>query len=326
MNVFDKINYMIESVNRHNEKIYQENPPLTPPKKQFPYTKKENIAAFEKNNAAYERENEKRSNKIDNLITKFPHVLLVTEQACLAEYLSVFVSEKMNIHAFATSTHFISVNQINKDTELADMIGRIATKGILQIDRIEDLKESLLVSFFQKSSVIASASNYNNLENSLREMFFLVISGADILKLSEYYVCHLLEAQQLDFTPDVISSIINATEKRTLSLKTMTKNVIDFLQMKDSSQKTVRLDDVSNYLAFCGVPEKTTSQISRSRRISDEVRLEVWKRDEGMCVMCSSQEWIEYDHIIPFSKGGSNTARNIQLLCESCNRTKSAEI
>ena len=41
---------------------------------------------------------------------------------------------------------------------------------------------------------------------------------------------------------------------------------------------------------------------------------------------CESNENLEFDHIIPVSKGGANTYRNIQLLCEPCNRTKSAKI
>jgi hypothetical protein len=56
--------------------------------------------------------------------------------------------------------------------------------------------------------------------------------------------------------------------------------------------------------------------------IPNEVQLFVWKRDNGKCVECGGKEKLEFDHIIPVSKGGSNTARNIQLLCENCNRKK----
>lgn len=59
-----------------------------------------------------------------------------------------------------------------------------------------------------------------------------------------------------------------------------------------------------------------------TRIIPEDVRFEVWRRDEGKCAKCGSQKGLEFDHIIPFSKGGSNTARNIQLLCEACNRSK----
>ena len=56
------------------------------------------------------------------------------------------------------------------------------------------------------------------------------------------------------------------------------------------------------------------------RHISQEVKDLVWNRDNGKCRECNSNQKLEFDHIIPFSKGGSNTYRNIQLLCEPCNR------
>ena len=64
----------------------------------------------------------------------------------------------------------------------------------------------------------------------------------------------------------------------------------------------------------------------KTRTITQKVKDKVWNRDGGKCVECGSNENLEFDHIIPHSKGGANTYRNIQLLCEPCNRSKSAKI
>lgn len=62
------------------------------------------------------------------------------------------------------------------------------------------------------------------------------------------------------------------------------------------------------------------------RGLSQQVKDLVWNRDNGKCRECGSNSLLEFDHIIPFSKGGSNTYRNTQLLCQPCNRTKSNKI
>jgi 5-methylcytosine-specific restriction endonuclease McrA len=76
--------------------------------------------------------------------------------------------------------------------------------------------------------------------------------------------------------------------------------------------------------------EHRGEQASRSERprepIPEHVRAEVWRRDQGRCVDCGSREQLEFDHVVPWSEGGSNTARNIELRCESCNRAKGSDI
>lgn len=60
--------------------------------------------------------------------------------------------------------------------------------------------------------------------------------------------------------------------------------------------------------------------------IPQEIMDQVWNRDGGKCVKCGSQEQLEFDHIIPFSKGGATKYRNLQILCKSCNIDKSNSI
>jgi len=79
---------------------------------------------------------------------------------------------------------------------------------------------------------------------------------------------------------------------------------------------------IEEYCQLTSHDAPTTETTEMDRRISDAVKREVWRRDGGKCVRCSSRENLEFDHVIPVSKGGSNTVRNIELLCEACNRKK----
>lgn len=68
---------------------------------------------------------------------------------------------------------------------------------------------------------------------------------------------------------------------------------------------------------------ETICGFSQSRYISTTTKKIVYTKDGGVCQCCGSSQSLEYDHITPFSCGGSNDASNIQLLCMSCNRSKS---
>jgi hypothetical protein len=62
---------------------------------------------------------------------------------------------------------------------------------------------------------------------------------------------------------------------------------------------------------------------SPRRIIPTAVKLEVWQRDGGKCVVCGAKDELHFDHIIPFSLGGTSlSAANVQLLCARHNIAK----
>lgn len=68
-------------------------------------------------------------------------------------------------------------------------------------------------------------------------------------------------------------------------------------------------------------------QLEQNRLIPTTVKLAVWTRDRGRCVKCGSVDNLHFDHVIPYSRGGSSlVVENIQLLCARHNLAKHNKI
>lgn len=74
--------------------------------------------------------------------------------------------------------------------------------------------------------------------------------------------------------------------------------------------------------------EDAKKVLTDARRVPVWVQRKVWRRDGGRCAYvaedgtrCEERKWLEYDHIVPYAKGGrSDDPKNIRLLCRSHNQ------
>jgi len=81
------------------------------------------------------------------------------------------------------------------------------------------------------------------------------------------------------------------------------------------------------FLKPCKTARADKPILTQTRLIPTEIKVEVWKRDQGHCVLCGSDDNLHFDHDVPFSKGGSSiTAKNVRLLCARHNLSKSDKI
>lgn len=71
--------------------------------------------------------------------------------------------------------------------------------------------------------------------------------------------------------------------------------------------------------------------MSANRYISEAIQNQVRKRAKFLCEYCHASEQWQYvsftvDHVIPLTKGGTNSIDNLALACFHCNRQKSDKL
>jgi 5-methylcytosine-specific restriction endonuclease McrA len=80
----------------------------------------------------------------------------------------------------------------------------------------------------------------------------------------------------------------------------------------ETSVKTFRRPTVIRLLRYIYLPFK---KVPLSR-------FNIYRRDNHRCIYCGNKKDLTLDHVIPKSKGGKNTWRNLVTCCGKCNVSK----
>jgi len=175
---------------------------------------------------------------------------------------------------------------------------------------------------------------FNHVENVLLNLgkelnkFNIAYMKHENVELIEFSIITVL--RRLDFLEGILRDVGSIYEKS----DNETKLIIKYLYMENKnftdasndigiSYKRIHIkhnsivDAVMVLTGLIGENESKAKKVKREA-IPTKVKEEIFKRDAGRCVRCSSDYNLHIHHIVRRSEGGSNLSSNLQLLCASC--------
>lgn len=78
---------------------------------------------------------------------------------------------------------------------------------------------------------------------------------------------------------------------------------------------------VSSLKTVADLHNQRAARLGNNGRLCPKDLIIVSKK-QRRCTYCKSSRELEFDHIVPLSKGGDNLRNNLQMLCHSCNALK----
>jgi Holliday junction DNA helicase RuvB len=272
-----------------------------------------------------------------------PHVLLVGPLGLGKATLAGIIAKAMDVNIKRTSATLI-----RKAGDLCGLLTNPARGDVIFIDEVQSMQKEfegylqtatkefkLYISVDEgenarsvqipvpRFTLIGTTPRSDRLSRNLLSLFPIVESmGAYSHEDLAAIACRFANGLKLGVDETAASRIARSSDGTPIDVLNRLRHVRDFAHVKGQHIITVEVADAA--LKMLDFHDERQEASEKRDAIPSEVRREVWRRDGGKCVRCGSRERLEFDHIIPVARGGSNTARNIELLCEICNRAKAA--
>ncbi|MDA1545847.1 HNH endonuclease [Bacillus cereus group sp. TH253LC] len=132
-----------------------------------------------------------------------------------------------------------------------------------------------------------------------------------------------------DYIPDEIFELINRLSEEVFHILFQNRTFLFKFNLFVADIFTASAEDNGQYKEFL---IKKSGYFKRVG-IPSWVKRAVFYRDRGVCIFCptnlsgiiDSLPTENFDHMVPLAKGGINDVSNIQLACETCNKSKNDE-
>ena len=102
--------------------------------------------------------------------------------------------------------------------------------------------------------------------------------------------------------------------------------ILDKNKLDEEIGRLIIDSEVGNNKGICVYVLTRNENVLNLRAFPEDMKLALYEKQNGICPICKKHfdiEFMEADHITPWSQGGKTVIENGQMLCKECNRRKS---
>ena len=102
--------------------------------------------------------------------------------------------------------------------------------------------------------------------------------------------------------------------------------ILDRDKIDEEIAKLIIDSEVGSNKGICVYVLTRNENVLNLRAFPEDMKLALYERQNGICPICKKHfdiQFMEADHITPWSEGGKTVLENGQMLCRECNRRKS---
>lgn len=168
------------------------------------------------------------------------------------------------------------------------------------------------VSYFHLSSKIWRSGWFLDMSPTKRIVFLYILTNSQ--KEEEFKKFNLpLLCEQVGVSRDDANAAIRELHYRWIICSKFPPEMVDIVDILVPKKY------------FLGVPVCVSDTQDLRTELSHAKKVEIHVRDNYTCVYCGAESE-EIDHVIPLSRGGDNSDKNLVAACKSCNRKKSDKL